>query len=405
MVMAGGFHLTTTASKIPVYRHELSTADDVVHPNLIESSPLINLDAFRADPRFSGINGSGFSSVIIDTGIDLNHPFFGPDSNSDGIADRIVFQYDFSGSNDNDASDFDSHGSNVASVVASQDVTYSGMAPATDIIALKVFPDSGNGTFTDVEEALQWVVANAPAYNIASVNMSLGDTSNHNTATSLYGLGDELAAASMLDIIVVSSAGNDFFQFQTQGVSYPAADPNSLAVGAVWDADNGGPILWSDGARDFTTGSDRITSFSQRSTTMTSVFAGVRTITGANQSGGTVSYAGTSQAAPHIAGIATLAQQLSEQVLGRRLSMSEFESLLGTTGVTIFDGDDEDDNVTNTQQFYRRVDALALGNAIWEMSIVGIDLMGTQFSAAPDNLLGAGGQTTASSHGAQYWRY
>ena len=82
--------------------------------------------------------------------------------------------------------------------------------------------------------------------------------------------------------------------------------------------------------------------------------------------------------------------------MGRRLSMSEFESLLGTTGVTIFDGDDEDDNVTNTQQFYRRVDVLALGEAIWAMGIEGADLVGTQFSVAPDNLLGAGGQTTAS---------
>ena len=89
------------------------------------------------------------------------------------------------------------------------------------------------------------------------------------------------------------------------------------------------------------------------------------------------SYAGTSQASPHIAGIATLAQQLAGQVLGRRLSMAEFESLLDSTGVTIFDGDDEDDNVTNTQQNYRRVDVLALGDAIWAMAAQGTDLAGT----------------------------
>jgi subtilisin family serine protease len=133
----------------------------------------------------------------------------------------------------------------------------------------------------------------------------------------------------------------------------------------VWDANNGGPIIWSDGARDFTTGADRITSFSQRSTTMTSVFAPGAFITGANQSGGTVSYAGTSQAAPHIAGIATLAHQLAEQVLGRRLSMLEFESLLGTTGVTIFDGDDEDDNVTNATVLSSR-GCLAQARLSWQ---------------------------------------
>ena len=61
--------------------------------------------------------------------------------------------------------------------------------------------------------------------------------------------------------------------------------------------------------------------------------------------------------------------------------MPELESLLGSTGVTIFDGDDEDDNVTNTQQNYRRVDVLALGDAIWAMGTPGIDLIGTQLSA------------------------
>src|SRR5215212_2509052 len=390
IVVAGGFRLTTTASKAPVYRHELGIASDLVQPDLIQSRPLVNLNAFRADPRFTGINGSGFSSVIIDTGIDLNHPFFGPDSDSNGIADRIVFQYDFSGSNDSDASDFDGHGSNVASIVASQDATYNGMAPATGIIALKVFPNSGSGNFGDIEEALQWVVANTATYNIASVNMSLGDVANDNFTSSRYGLGDELAALAAQNVIVVSSAGNDYFQFQTQGVSYPASDPHSLAVSAVWDGNNGGPITWSDGARDNTTGADRVTSFSQRSTTMTSIFGPGAFITGANQSGGTVSYAGTSQAAPHIAGIATLAQQLAVQVLGHRLSMSEFGTLLKTTGVTIFDGDDEDDNVTNTQQNYRRVDVWALGDAIWSMGIQGADLVGTQFSVTPENLQGAG---------------
>ena len=205
----------------------------------------------RSEPTrgLPALTGSGFSSVIIDTGIDLNHPFFGPDADSNGIDDRIVFQYDFSGANDSNASDVEGHGSNVASIVASQDATYTGMAPATGIIALKVFTDAGNGSFGDVEEALQWVVANAATYNIASVNMSLGDTSNHNSPTSLYGLGDELAALNAMNVMVVSAAGNDYFTFQSQGVSYPAADPNSLAISAVWDGNNGGPILWSDGAR------------------------------------------------------------------------------------------------------------------------------------------------------------
>src|SRR6185295_14450205 len=84
------------------------------HPQLAESGPLIQLPNFNA--AYPGVNGAGHSVVIIDTGIDRDHPFFGPDvSPADGIADRIVYSYDFYSTNDPDASDGHGHGSNVAS--------------------------------------------------------------------------------------------------------------------------------------------------------------------------------------------------------------------------------------------------------------------------------------------------
>jgi len=363
--------VTTTASTAPLYlAGELISSSPSLgqSPRTNVSSPLINLPQFRADARFAGIDGSGFASVIIDTGIDLNHPYFGPDSDSNGVADRIVYSWDFA-DNDSDASDVNGHGSNVASIVASQNATFGGMAPAADIIALKVFPNSGSGSnFGDVEDALQWVIANASTYNIVSVNMSLGDSANYTSNVSLYGLGDELAALSAMNVIVVSSAGNGFFTHNsTPGISYPAADPNSLAVGAVWDSNAGGPFNFSSGASDLTTGADRITSFSQRHSTLLDIFAPGAPITGAGATGGTTTYTGTSQASPHIAGIAVLAQQLALQELGRRLTFAEFRTLLQTTGVTINDGDDENDNVTNTGLNFPRVDVFALGEAILEL--------------------------------------
>jgi subtilisin family serine protease len=60
------------------------------------------------------------SVVVIDTGLDLNHPFFGPDADGDGVADRIVFHYDFADRNA-DARDLSGHGSHVTSIIASQD--------------------------------------------------------------------------------------------------------------------------------------------------------------------------------------------------------------------------------------------------------------------------------------------
>jgi len=340
-------------------------SDVSVVPSDVESNQLINLNAMRSDPRFAGIDGHGYSVAILDTGIDLNHPFFGPDADNNGVADRIVYQHDFA-DNDNDASDVNGHGSNVASIAAGSDATYSGMAPGANIIALKVFSDSGSGLFSYIEQALQWCVANAATYNIAAVNMSLGDSQNWATSQQLYGISDELAALAAKNVIVVSAAGNDYFSYQTQGVSYPAADPNSLAVGAVYDANVGG-ISYANGARDNTTAADRIASFSQRSTALLDVFAPGAIITGANATGGLSSYTGTSQASPHIAGLAVLAQQLAVQLLGRRLTPSEFTDVLRNSAVTINDGDDENDNVVNTGADYPRVDALGLASAIYDL--------------------------------------
>ncbi|MBD2169240.1 DUF4114 domain-containing protein [Calothrix membranacea FACHB-236] len=337
--------ITTTASDALIYTPStpITTTDTALTTT---ASSLINLNAFRNDPRFTNIDGSGLTSVIIDTGIDLNHPFFGADKDGNGIADRIVYQYDFA-NNDTNASDVNGHGSHVASIIASSDSTYTGIAPKADIIALKVFKDSGSGYFSDLEESLQWVIDNADTYNIASVNLSVGDEQNWNTRASRYGIGDELAALAGMGIIVTSAAGNNFAKFDSkQGLAYPAADPNVIAVGAVWE------------------NTDQIADFSQRHQTMSDIFAPGIPIEAANANGGVTTKGGTSQAAPYVAGIAVLAQQIAIQKLGRKLSVDEFRYLLETTSVTINDGDDEKDNVINTGLDFSRVDILALAEEI-----------------------------------------
>ncbi|MBO9999542.1 MAG: S8 family serine peptidase [Cyanobacteria bacterium SID2] len=346
-----------------------------------ESGPLIGMSDLRSDLRFTGVDGSGFSVAILDTGINLAHPFFGPDNNNDGVADRIVAGRDFVGDRPDplDISDRDGHGSNVSSIAASSDNTFTGIAPGADIIHLRVLDDNGDGTSASIEQALQWFLGDEAGiprielYNIASINMSLSDRGNYDTPVSRHGLGDELQALVDRGVVVISASGNHFDYYGSQqGVGYPAADPNSLSIGAVWDADNGGP--WGN---DITTGPDRITSFSQRHETLTTVFAPGAFITGANANAmnpGTVDMAGTSQAAPHVAGMAALSQQLAEQTLGRRLTPDEFSHLLVSTGVTINDGDDEDDYVINTGLDFQRADMFALAEAI-SNSVVTVDTL------------------------------
>lgn len=328
------------------------------------AADLINLDDFRADPRFSWADGTGYAAVVLDTGIDRDHPFFGEDANHNGVADRIVYSYDFA-DNDSDASDHDDHGSNVSSIIGSSDPTFTGMAPAVNLIHLKVFKDDGLARDKDIKRALRWVVTNARRYNVASVNMSLGGEEFCNSFTR-GPYSDELQDLADLGVTVVAAAGNDYsLSGSMRGVSYPAADPNVLAVGAVYSRSYGRE---GRGARATWTGPDRVTYFSQRTTGLPEVFAPGSPIAGADGDGGVYVEQGTSQAAPHVAGVAVLMQQLADRVLGRRLGIDEMRSLMMRTGERIVDGDDERDPVVNTGAAYRRLDVIAMANAIWKMA-------------------------------------
>jgi subtilisin family serine protease len=310
--------------------------------------------AFHSDSRFSSINGQGAAVVVIDSGIDLNHPYFGADNNSDGIADRIVFQFDFVGKNDSDASDGNGHGTHVAGIIGSSNVAFPGIAPEVNLIVLRVLDDQGNGRGSDILEALNWVISNVAKYNIVAVNISLGDESFSKFPYSGYA-ATQFKTLANDGVVVVSAAGNDYAG--EQGVSYPSSDPYSLSVGAVWA---------SPGKRGtFQTGvTDALAFFSQRDDTESDIFAPGVAIGSAKLDGTYVLLDGTSMAAPEISGMVALAQQLAKQELGRHLSFDEIRGLFKSTGSPIIDGDDENDSVPNTGLTFYRADMLALAEAI-----------------------------------------
>jgi hypothetical protein len=334
---------------------------------LLDADALLGLDIFRTDARFAGIDGSSYSVVVIDHGADLDHPFFGPDADNNGVADRIIFQQDF-GDNDADASETIStgHGTAVTSIIGSQDATHPGVAPGVDLIVLKLFGDGEtDATYQQLQSALQWVEAHAAQYNIVAVNLSIADNSqNYSSPQSEPTVSDEFARLAGMGIVVVAAAGNGYAaNGSVAGVSYPAADPNVIAVSSVW-ADNYGSQSFSGGVNNLTS-ADHIAAYSQRHPTLTDIFAPGGLITAAASGGGVNSLRrGTSYAAPFVTGAAVLAQQLAEQELGRRLTVAEFRDQLQNTGVLVNDGDNEDDNVLNTGADYRRLNILALAESL-----------------------------------------
>jgi Ca2+-binding RTX toxin-like protein len=334
-------------------------AASTIYTNLGKAT---NITEFFADPRFSSINGQGVSVVIIDSGFDLDHPAFGLDADSNGVADRIVYYYDFYAKGDSDVSTPNDHGTHVASIVGSSDSNYPGIAPGVNLIVLKVFEDKKDGPKApsqDTLEALNWVVANASKYNVVAVNLSLGNGTFDKVPTNGFA-STQFKALANAGVVVVSASGNDYFDNPIQGVSYPSSDPYSLSVGAVWA---------STGTYGPQTGkNDAIAFFSQRDDTESDIFAPGVSIFAAKNGGGYIGLSGTSMAAPEISGIVALSQELALRELGRRLSFEEIRSLLKSTGDPIVDGDDENDGSTpNTGLTFYRVDMLAMAEAILAM--------------------------------------
>ena len=235
----------------------------------------------------------------------------------------------------------------------------------------KLWLSCGPGSINDVQAALQWVCANAAAFNVAAVNMSIGDDTVNSQVPLTSILSDEFMMLDGLGVTLVTSAGNAFFDLGTgPGVTYPAADQFTIAVGATLDEDVGAlpqPNNPMTQAVNFTTDVDEIAAFSQRHPLLMETMAPGAVITAGVIGGGSDVMSGTSMAAPHVTGVAVLAQQLAMQNRDERLTVAEVRALLNETSVPIVDSTPpQDDNVTNTNLTYRRFNANAFIDEVFE---------------------------------------
>jgi subtilisin family serine protease len=203
---------------------------------------------------------------IIDTGIDLDNP----DLNVD-----VTRSVDFTGSRKG-AEDENGHGTHVAGTVAAIDneVDVVGVAAGATVVAVRVLNRRGSGTYSGVIAGVDYVAANGANGDVA--NMSLGGP-----------------VSQALDDAVAGAAGS--------GIRFALAAGNSSD-----DADNhsparvNGPNIYTVSA--FATG-DVWASFSNYGNPPVDYGAPGVGVTSLKAGGGTVTYNGTSMAAPHVAGL------------------------------------------------------------------------------------------------------
>lgn len=162
------------------------------------------------------VTGAGAKVCIADTGLDTGHPDIAP--NWGGGIDEV--------DNDDDpdvgAGSTVQHGTHVAGIVAAalNGVGVRGVAYGATLHHARVLRDTGRGNSSDIMAAIRRLV---DELGCRIVNLSLGGDSPSDIEQTFYaGLVDE-------GVLIVAAAGNE----EADHVSYPAAYPGVLAVGAV----------------------------------------------------------------------------------------------------------------------------------------------------------------------------
>jgi uncharacterized repeat protein (TIGR01451 family) len=256
-----------------------------MYPHLTYSLPFIGQPAAAG----AGFTGSGQTVAVIDTGINYTLAAFGS-CTAPGVPAgcRVAAAVDVNGIN-NLVTTANNHGTNVSGIVV-------GVAPGAKIASFNALP-GGSGSTSDVIAGINWAIAKKSTYNIVALNMSLGDGSKNTSACNKSSTNPFLTPlnnARTAGIIPVASSGNDGY---TNAMASPACTPGVVSVGAVYDANWGGPYSWVSGCTDSAASApDRIPCFSNSASFLTILAPGAF-ITAAG-----IQMAGTSQAAPHVAG-------------------------------------------------------------------------------------------------------
>ncbi len=265
------------------------------------TNDLIRADEVHAGSIPFGADGTGVRVAVIDSGFDTDHPAI-----EDAIADPNTDCINTTG-DANGCEDLDGHGTAVSAIIAGivtsggPGITADSVAPGANIISIKVFPDDGSPIFSDdVAVAIQKAVD----LGVDVINLSLGG--GLSTSPDCDDSGDPAVdkinlVAAPAGVTVVISAGNDK---SNDGVSFPACASQALAVGAVYQR-NEGFVRWLGSCVDRKTSTDQVTCFSNSGPALDVVASGAFVLT-AELGGGFDFFHGTSAAAPVVSGAAAL---------------------------------------------------------------------------------------------------
>lgn len=279
-----------------------------------------------------GYSGEGVQVAVLDGGFDLDHPDLAPNINLALSADFTGegLQYGLSGPF--------SHGTHVAGTIAAADNGFGviGVAPAAELVLVKVLGDAGSGSFADVIAG----IVHAADAGVDVINMSLGALLPRHGFCEDDGEGGQVcyngsAIAGLVNatnkattyayqrgVTVIASAGNEGIDGNKDKdlLHIPSDGPNVISISAT------APVGWATDPANANL--DFLASYSNYGKSVISfgapggdvaypgnegcVVAGlarpcwVFDLVFSTGNGGWYWSAGTSMAAPHAAGVAAI---------------------------------------------------------------------------------------------------
>jgi len=177
--------------------------------------------------------GAGVTVAVLDSGVATN---------TDLAASRIVGWKDFVNGQPVPYDDA-GHGTYVAGLIAGDGtaslpledggfatVQFRGVAPAADIVGIKVLDEVGQGRTSTMIAGIAWAIAHKDEYDIRVLNLSIGG--NPVSSFTRDPVDRAVEAAWQSGITVVCAAGNEG-DFGAGGVLSPGNDPFVITVGAT----------------------------------------------------------------------------------------------------------------------------------------------------------------------------
>jgi len=268
------------------------------------------LDEIGLDCGPNAPTGKGVKVAVLDSGLDFDHPDF---VNRPNIGDEHHNNVD-----GETIEDENGHGTHVAGTIAGPaqsngDRRYA-VAPEADLLVCKVLDKSSNGVLdSKIIEAIEW----AAQKGARVISMSLG--SPRDVGGDFASAYENIASILLEDdgVLIVAATGNfSSRSIFTKPVGNPAACPSLMAVG---------------GLRKTKTVS------TQSACTMDSIgivdiaAPGVK-VYSSFMGGGYAQLTGTSQATPHVAGVAALLIQSDPTLKGKALWKKLKQSALTLPG-------------------------------------------------------------------------